>query len=317
MIEVEGLVKRYGSVTAVENISFRVQEGEIVGFLGPNGAGKTTTMRILTTFLPPTSGKVYVAGYDIMEEPIKVREQIGYLPENPPLYTDMKVSSYLEFMGELRGLSRKRIKERLEYVADKCKIGDVFDKYIGHLSKGYRQRVGIAQALLHDPKILILDEPTIGLDPKQVVEVRQLIKELADTHTVMLSTHILPEVGMTCKRVLIIHRGKIIAEDTPEELAKKIKGTHTLRVEIGGADPSEIKTALENFAGIKSVRYIEVEKGAGHTFLVETEKEKDIRPELASFIIWRKWDMYELTPVGVSLEDVFLHLITKEEGIEQ
>lgn len=317
MIEVEGLTKRYGRVVAVDKVSFTVREGEIVGFLGPNGAGKTTTMRILTTFIPPTEGKAFVAGYDVVEEPMMVRREIGYVPENPPLYTDMKVFDYLKFMGELRGIPSNLMKERLDYVADKCKIGDVFNKQIGHLSKGYRQRVGIAQALLHDPRILILDEPTIGLDPKQVVEVRQLIKELGQTHTIMLSTHILPEVSITCNRVLIIHKGKIIAEDTPEELAKKLKGTHNLKLTLAGAPAEQIKKELEEFNGVKSVNILHETTSKGTPFLIETEKDVDLRADLSRFIVFRKWDLYELTPVGVSLEDVFLHLITKEEGVVQ
>ncbi len=317
MIEVDGLTKRYGPVVAIDHINFTVKEGEIVGFLGPNGAGKTTTMRILTTFIPPSEGKAYVAGYDVVEEPLSVRKQIGYVPENPPLYSDMKVLDYLKFMGELRQVPKKSLQEGIDYVVDKCKLGDVIHKQIGHLSKGYRQRVGVAQALLHNPKILILDEPTIGLDPKQVVEVRKLIRELGRDHTIMLSTHILPEVSVTCDRVLIIHKGKIIAEDTPEELAKKLKGTHTLRITLGGDNPETMKKELENFTEVKSVRIFNEGISKGTTFLVETEKDVDIRADLSRFIIFRKWDLYELTPVGVSLEEVFLHLITMEEGVEQ
>lgn len=218
MIEVEGLTKRYGDVTAIENVSFRVNKGEIVGFLGPNGAGKTTTMRIITGFLPATFGNVSVSGYDVFKEGMKVKKKIGYLPEHPPVYTDMSVGAYLRFVAKIKGVSRGQRNNAINRVVERCGIADVRDVLIGKLSKGYKQRVGLAQAMVHDPEVLILDEPTIGLDPKQIIEIRQLIKSLAGDHTIILSTHILPEVSMICQRVLIIDQGRIVADDSLEKL---------------------------------------------------------------------------------------------------
>ncbi len=221
MIEVENLTKRYGDFTAVEDLSFRIEKGEIVGFLGPNGAGKTTTMRILTGFLPATSGKVKISGYDIFSDPMNVKKRGGYLPEHPPVYTEMTVEGYLLYVAKIKGVPRKKRKEALARVLDRCGLSDVRTQIIGKLSKGYRQRVGLAQAMIHDPDVLILDEPTIGLDPKQIIEIRQLIKSLAGDHTIILSTHILPEVTMICQRVLIMDRGRIVADDTLEKLTEK------------------------------------------------------------------------------------------------
>ncbi len=308
MIVAENLVKRYGPVEAVKGVNFKVDKGEVVGFLGPNGAGKTTIMRILTTFLPPTSGKAFVAGYDCTEEALEVRRRIGYLPENPPLYLDMNTRDYLHFMGEIKGLKGKKLNEAVDIAAEKTKIADNMDKQIGHLSKGYRQRVGLAQAILHNPPLLILDEPTIGLDPTQVVEFRQLIKELAGESTILLSTHILPEASLLSDRVLIIHKGNILAEDTPEELAKKVKGTQTLKVAVGGANDEAVEKALSELEGVQAV----IPEGEGK-FRVEISKEEDIRGEIARLVVWRDWNLLELTPVGVTLEDIFMSLVTEEE----
>src|SRR3981189_1869805 len=232
MIKVEGLTKRYARKVAVDNISFEVEKGQIVGFLGPNGAGKTTTMRVLTCFLPPTSGSANVAGFDVLEHPLEVKKRIGYLPETPPLYPEMEVHEYLTFVGRLKGISSADIARRVNEVSDRCAVGDVRTKLIGKLSKGYRQRVGLAQAIIHNPEVLILDEPTAGLDPKQIIETRDLIRSLAGSHTIVLSTHILPEVSQTCQRVVIINKGRVVAVDTPDNLTARLRGAETLYVQV-------------------------------------------------------------------------------------
>ena len=236
MISVKGVSKNFGGVKAVDNVSFEVRKGEILGFLGPNGAGKTTTMRILTCFLPPTEGTASVAGHDIFEEPLAVKRRIGYLPETPPLYPEMTVIDYLNFVARIKGLVGPRIKDRLENVVATCAVSDVREQLIGKLSKGYRQRVGLAQALVHDPEVLILDEPTAGFDPKQIIETRDLIKGLAGQHTIILSTHILPEVSMTCERVVIINKGRVVAEDTPEALVSRLQGSKVLSMTVDGPE---------------------------------------------------------------------------------
>ncbi|MFQ5790727.1 MAG: ABC transporter ATP-binding protein, partial [Acidobacteriota bacterium] len=236
MIQVQRVTKKFGRTTAVEDVSFEVRRGEILGFLGPNGAGKTTTMRILTCFIPPTEGTALVAGYDIFDNPLKVKEKIGYLPEAPPLYPEMTVADYLDFVARIKGLKGPLRQERVEAVLDTCAIKDVRDMLNGQLSKGYRQRVGLAQALVHDPEVLILDEPTAGLDPRQIIETRELIKSLAGKHTIVLSTHILPEVSMTCERVVIINRGRVVAEDTPQGLTARLQGSQVLSVTVDGPE---------------------------------------------------------------------------------
>src|SRR3569832_1955403 len=232
MIEVKQLVKRYGDVVAIDHVSFTVDRGEILAFLGPNGAGKTTTMRILTCFMPATTGTARVAGFDIFEEPMEVKRRIGYLPENPPVYPELTVSEYLRFVAKIKGVPTVRVKAALASALEKCNIGDVANRLIGNLSRGYRQRVGLAQAMIHNPDVLILDEPTVGLDPKQIIETRQLIKELAGDHTVVLSTHILPEVSQTCQRVVIINKGRVVAVDTPDNLTARLRGAATLYVQV-------------------------------------------------------------------------------------
>src|SRR5947209_6699322 len=261
MIKVEGLTKRYARNVAVDNISFEVEKGQIVGFLGPNGAGKTTTMRVLTCFLPPTSGSAQVAGFDVLKQPMEVKKRIGYLPELPPLYPEMEVVEYLEFVGRIKGLSKAEIPKRLDEVAEKCAIADVKTKLIGKLSKGYRQRVGLAQAIIHNPDVLILDEPTAGLDPHQIIETRDLIKGLAGSHTIILSTHILSEVEQTCERVIIIAKGKLVAMDTVANLTSRLRGSETVAVEVIGADAGSIREKLEQVAGVSTVRQKESRDG--------------------------------------------------------
>jgi ABC-2 type transport system ATP-binding protein len=253
MIEVENLTKRYGRHTAVDGISFRVHKGEILGFLGPNGAGKTTTMRILTCYLPPTEGTARVAGYDVFEQPLEVKRRVGYTPETPPLYPDLDVGTFLDFCAKIKGVPGKDRKARISDVMEKTRISDVRGTLIGRLSKGYRQRVGLAQAILHNPDVLILDEPTAGLDPKQIIETRELIKGLGGEHTIVLSTHILPEVSMTCGRVVIINKGRVVAEDTPENLTHRLQGAATVRLEVRGESP-DLEATLAGASGVKSVR---------------------------------------------------------------
>ncbi|RKY65417.1 MAG: hypothetical protein DRP99_00130 [Candidatus Latescibacterota bacterium] len=312
MIEVEGLTKYYGRspVPAIEDVTFRVEKGEILGFLGPNGAGKTTTMRIITGYFPPSRGTARVAGYDVMEDPTEVKKRVGYLPEHPPLYNDMTVEGFLNFVADIKGLDRSKKKLRIGEVAERCGLDEVMDVRIGKLSKGYRQRVGVAQALVHDPEVLILDEPTIGLDPKQVVEVRNLIKSLAGERTVILSTHILPEVSMTCGRVVIINKGRVVAEDTPENLTARLRGVRTIFVEARG--PADgIEKVLREVPDVKEVRHEGSEDGT-HRFVVESTLEKDVRAQLASSVVSGGFQLLELRPVGMSLEDIFLQLTTEE-----
>ncbi|PIS29260.1 MAG: MFS transporter, partial [Candidatus Marinimicrobia bacterium CG08_land_8_20_14_0_20_45_22] len=252
MIEVKNLVKHYGSVLAVDDISFTVEKGEILGFLGPNAAGKTTTMRIITGFMPASSGTVRVAGFDVFDQGIEVKKRIGYLPENPPLYSDMRVVDYLRFVAAIKGVDKKTIDVEIHRVAERMAITDVLEKHISKLSKGYKQRVGLAQALLNNPPLLVLDEPTVGLDPKQIIEVRELIKSLAYEHTVILSTHILPEVSMTCNRVVIINEGKVVAMDTPDNLTARLKGSESILLEVEGAI-QDIQNELEKTPNVLSV----------------------------------------------------------------
>ena len=257
MITVKGLTKRYAHNTAVNHISFEVQKGQIVGFLGPNGAGKTTTMRILTCFLPPSEGSATVAGFDVLEQPMEVKKRIGYLPETPPLYPEMEVHEYLTFVGKLKGLRGGDIRKRVDYVIERCNVSDVRTKLISKLSKGYRQRVGLAQAIIHNPDVLILDEPTAGLDPKQINETRDLIRDLAGEHTILLSTHILPEVEQTCEYVVIINKGKLVATDTVHNLQNRARGGESVLVEVAGRDGtldgSTVQRRLEQVAGVSRV----------------------------------------------------------------
>jgi len=309
MIEVENLTKRYGRHTAVDGISFRVNKGEILGFLGPNGAGKTTTMRILTCYLPATEGTARVAGFDVFEQPLEVKRRVGYIPETPPLYPDMDVETFLDFCAKIKGVPAGERKARIDEAAGKTRVGDVRKTLIGRLSKGYRQRVGLAQAILANPDVLILDEPTAGLDPKQIIETRELIKGLGGDHTIILSTHILPEVSMTCGRVVIINRGKVVAEDTPDNLMHRLKGAATLRVEVRG-DAGAAESALRGVPGVLAVR--PPGPAGGGAFEVEAAAGADVRADVARAVIGKGLDLVGLTQAGMSLEEIFLHLTTTE-----
>jgi ABC-2 type transport system ATP-binding protein len=310
VIEVEHLTKMYNGRKAVDDISFKVEKGEILGFLGPNGAGKTTTMRILTCYMPATEGTARVAGYDVFDESVDVRRRIGYLPENPPLYPEMTVESYLHFVAKIKGAAAPGRKAQVNEAMEKCSIADVRNRIIGKLSKGYKQRVGLAQSLLGNPEVLILDEPTIGLDPKQIYEVRSLIKSLAGDHTVILSTHILPEVSMTCGRVVIINKGKVVAMDTPEALTNQAKGAERIALVVSGPRP-EIVAKLQSIEGVLSVQ----DNGGTEPAVeltVECTLNSDLRSALAAAIVSQGWGLLELRGLSMSLEDVFINLITKE-----
>ncbi len=311
MITVKGLTKRYARTTAVDNISFEVQKGQIVGFLGPNGAGKTTTMRILTCFLPPTSGTANVAGFDVLEHPLEVKKRIGYLPETPPVYPEMETGEYLDFVGSLKGLRGAELKSRVDYVCERCSVADVKYKLIGKLSKGYRQRVGLAQAIIHNPDVLILDEPTAGLDPKQINETRELIRGLAGDHTIILSTHILPEVEQTCEQVVIIAKGKLVATDSVHNLQNRARGGESVLVEVGGRDgaleSTVIQRKLEQVAGVSRVIFKQTHDNRS-LFEVESLKERVIRGDLARAVVESGWDLNELRPAAMSLEEIFLQL---------
>jgi ABC-2 type transport system ATP-binding protein len=317
MIEVKSVTKRFGRITAVDDISFDVRKGEILGFLGPNGAGKTTTMRILTCFIPPTEGTVSVAGHDIFKEPLQIKRKIGYLPETPPIYPEMTVIEYLNFVARIKGLSGSRRIKQVEKVFETCAITDVRDQLAGRLSKGYRQRVGLAQALVHDPEILILDEPTAGLDPKQIIETRELIKGLAGQHTIILSTHILPEVSMTCERVVIINRGRVVAEDTPEALTLRLQGTQVLSITVDGPEES-VRGLIGAQSGVAKVE-VEVQSGknGARTYRIETTEGQDIRRELAARIVEQGYGLLELKQSSLSLEDIYLQLTTSEETVAE
>ncbi|MGE5569872.1 MAG: ABC transporter ATP-binding protein [Rhodospirillales bacterium] len=311
------MTKRYGRTVAVDNISFTVEKGQIVGFLGPNGAGKTTTMRVLTCFLPPTSGGAVMAGFDVLKQPLEVKKRIGYLPETPPVYPEMEVVEYLSFVGRLKGVSKSNLARRVDEVCGLCAIGDVRFKLIGRLSKGYRQRVGLAQAIIHNPDILILDEPTAGLDPKQIIETRELIKELAKVgeHTIILSTHILPEVEQTCEQVIIINKGKLVATDSVENLTHRLRGAESISVEIesrnGELDFGEAQRRLEQIPGVSRV-ILKDNKGRRASFEVESLEKHVVRGDVARAVVEAGWNLNELRPVAMSLEDVFLQLTASD-----
>ena len=310
MIEVEKLTKYYGDFMAIEDVSFEVKKGEVLGFLGPNAAGKTTTMRILTGFMPPSSGTARVAGYDILDHSLEVRRQIGYMPETVPLYTDMTVDSYLDFSATLRGVDKKRKEKRIDEVMDICRIGDYADTLIGKLSKGFRQRVGIAQAILHEPEVLILDEPTIGIDPIQVVETRRLIRGLGGEHTVILSTHILPEVSMVCEKVIIINEGRVVAIDRPENLSARLMGSDRIQMEVRGP-AGDVASTIRQVKGVRDVTWETF--GDRSRFNVDCQPGGDLRQQLAAAVVQKGWDLLELQSSRMSLEDIFLQLTTKEE----
>src|SRR6266404_2228085 len=311
MISVKELSKKYSRNLAVDHISFEVQKGEIVGFLGPNGAGKTTTMPMLTCILYPSSGTATVADFDVLEQPLEVRKHIGYLPETPPLYAEMDTTAYLTFVGKLKGLSGAELSKRIDYVCERCAIGDVRTRLLGKLSKGYRQRVGLAQAIIHNPDVLILDEPTAGLDPKQINETRDLIRSLAGDHTIILSTHILPEVEQTCERVIIINKGKLVATDSVNNLQSRARGAELVLVEVAGRngalDSGKVRERLEKVAGVGRVAFKE-KKQSSATFEVESLKDKFVRGDLARAVVEAGWDLNELRTSAVSLEEIFLQL---------
>ncbi|MEW6338870.1 MAG: ATP-binding cassette domain-containing protein [Acidobacteriota bacterium] len=310
MIEVEGLTKRFVDRDAVSNVSFFVPEGEVLGFLGPNGAGKTTTMRMITGYLPATAGRVRVAGLDLAADPLGVRARIGYLPENIALYPEMRVEEYLRFRAAIEGVARADVRARLEEVSERCMLGDVRRQLIGTLSKGYRQRVGLAGALIHKPPVLILDEPTVGLDPRQIVKIRELIAELGRDHTVILSTHILPEVEQVCRRVLIIDGGTLVADGTPEQLRAGVSGATELDVEFE-APEAEARAALEALPGAAAVR----SEGDGR-YRVRAEGRADLRRAVFALAVERRWVMLGLRQTVPTLEDVFLRLTTRDAAGE-
>jgi ABC-2 type transport system ATP-binding protein len=311
VISVSNLTKVYGQTLAVDHVNFDVPAGQIVGFLGPNGAGKSTTIRMLTCYLPPTSGTATIDGFDIFHQSREVRQHIGYLPENVPLYTEMRPEEYLDFRGRLRGLDRATRRKRIDYVLNKCWLTNVRKKLIGHLSKGYRQRVGLADALLHNPKVLILDEPTVGLDPTQIRETRKLIKDLGGEHTVMLSTHILPEVEAVCDRAIVIASGKVVAQGTPEELRTSRRNVARVLVECRGP-AKEIETALGRVAGVQSVELLDTNGDKYVTAAVRPQETRDVREEVARTIIQHGWPLREIRLEHATLEEFFVQVVANQ-----
>ena len=334
MVQVEHLTKKYGDVAAITDVTFSAEKGEILGFLGPNAAGKTTAMRIVTGFMPPTSGTASVAGYDVVDESLEARQRLGYLPENVPLYEDMTVRGYLTFYAKLRGVSSGKMRDRVEYVMEATRITDEAPTIIGKLSKGFRQRVGIAQALVHNPDVLILDEPTVGLDPRQIIEIRELIRSLRGEHTIILSTHILPEAQMLCDRIVIINEGRIVAVDRPENLTARLRKSQQIRLEVRGP-AAEVEARLKALPHVIAVRREAVgsrpsaagKDGPAATdsrqptadspavFLVDCEVERDIRETVAGAVVKHGWGLLEMNSVRMNLEDIFLSLTTEEVGI--
>jgi len=315
VIEVQHITKRYGRVTAVDDVSFRVEKGEVLGFLGPNGAGKTTTMRILTGYMPPTDGRALVAGYDVIDQPLEAKRRTGYLPEVPPLYPEMTVRDYLAFVARIKGVPKAERARRVDWAMERTRVADMAARHCGKLSKGYRQRVGLAQAILHNPDVLILDEPTAGLDPKQILETRDLIKGLAGDHTVILSTHILPEVSQTCSRVVIINKGRVVAIDTPDNLTARLKGSETVFVQIDGG-MADVASSLRLLPGITRVEEVGERRDGVAGYEVESERGRDVRRELARAVVENGWGLLELRPARMSLEEIFLQLTTQESGEE-
>jgi ABC-2 type transport system ATP-binding protein len=312
LVEVNDLTRFYGDVAAINGVTFEARKGEILGLLGPNAAGKTTTMRILTGFMPPSSGTAKVAGFDIVEESMEARAHIGYLPENVPLYEEMTVRNYLSFCAKLRGIGKKKIADRVGYVMEATRIADEQNTIINKLSKGFRQRVGIAQALVHNPDLLILDEPTVGLDPRQIIEVRELIRGLRGEHTIILSTHILPEVQMLCDRIVIMNDGKVAAIDTPDNLTARLRKSQQVRLEVRGPE-QEIASRLSALPGVLAIHPDAARDGATSArFTVEADVNADVREALAATIVKQGWGLREMSTVSMSLEDIFLRLTTEE-----
>lgn len=314
MIEVQRLTKRYGTTTAVDDVTFRVEPGEVLGFLGPNGAGKTTTMRVLTGYMPASEGRAIVAGYDVSEQPVEAKRRTGYLPETPPLYPEMTVRDYLNFVARIKGVPRAERQTRVNTAMDRIRVMDMADRHCAKLSKGYKQRVGLAQALLHNPEVLILDEPTAGLDPKQIIETRKLITELGGDHTIILSTHILPEVSQTCQRIVIINNGRVVAVDTPENLMSRLGGSETMYIQID-AHGADVKATLEAVPGITQVAAADI-RGSLGSFEVSSETGHDVRRELAATVVGHGWGLLELRPLRMSLEEIFLHLTTEDSAAQ-
>jgi ABC-2 type transport system ATP-binding protein len=308
MIEANGLTKFYGPVAAIRDVTFEVKQGEVVGFLGPNGAGKSTTMRILTCFMPPTTGQAKVAGLDCFEQSLQVRQKIGYLPENVPLYGELTVRRFLRFAAEAKGVDAKRVHQETQRVLALCGLEKVANRIIGHLSKGYRQRVGLAQALLKNPEVLILDEPTIGLDPTQIIEIRRVIQELRGEHTILLSSHILPEVAQLCQRVLIINKGQIVTSDTPASLTGQLQKSSRISLQVRGPLP-QLTGALQKMAGVQEVTTLPGDHGH---LVIETDRSRDLRPEIARMVMEHGMDLLELKLLDLSLEDIFMQLVTEE-----
>ena len=311
MIEVQNLTKYYGPVMAIEDVSFTVARGEIVGFLGPNGAGKTTTMRILTGCLPATTGRAQVAGYDLFTHSIEARRRLGYLPESAAIYGEFRVRTYLDFVAEVKGVPGRERRQRVDEAMEHCALTDVGRKLVGTLSRGYRQRVGLAQALVNNPEVLILDEPTVGLDPQQIVEIRHLIKGLAGRRTIILSTHILPEVSMTCDRVIIINRGRIVAVDTPGNLTAQVQKSANVLVQVEGPQDA-VMAEIRRVAGVQRVAPRGDAANGRWTYVVESERDRDVRQDLAAALVKNGWGLLELRPADLSLEEIFLHLVTDE-----
>jgi ABC-2 type transport system ATP-binding protein len=315
VIEVQHLTKRYGPFTAVNDVSFRVEKGEILGFLGPNGAGKTSTMRVLTGYMPATEGTATVAGYDVFANPVEAKRRIGYLPETPPLYPEMTVREYLQFVAKLKlpaSVTKAERAARIDSVMAKTHVADMANRHCAKLSKGYKQRVGLAQALIHDPEVLILDEPTAGLDPKQIIETRDLIRGLAGNHTIVLSTHILPEVSQTCTRVVIINKGRVVAVDTPDNLTRQLKGAATLYVQVDAAG-ADAAAQLRQVAGVRHVTEFD-RHDAAVGFEISADTDRDIRRDVSRAVIDKGWGLLELRPLRMSLEDIFLQLTTDEQA---
>jgi ABC-2 type transport system ATP-binding protein len=310
VIEVKELTRYYGETRAIHNVSFDVQKGEVLGLLGPNAAGKTTTMKILTCYMPPTSGSATVGGFDIWDQPMEIKQRIGYLPENPPLYNDLRVTEYLDFVSKVKGVPSDKRQSAIDTSIEKAALQSVKKQVIGSLSKGFRQRVGLAQALLNDPEILILDEPTVGLDPRQIIEIRELIKNLGGDHTIILSTHILPEVEMTCGRVVIINEGEVVAEDTPGNLTRRLKGSERTVLEVEG-DEKTTGSVLQGFSEVTKVDKKKLATDNRFKYILETSS--DIRRDLAKALVDKGLGLYELRSEAYSLEEIFLHLTTKEE----
>ncbi|HYA43792.1 MAG TPA: ATP-binding cassette domain-containing protein [Syntrophobacteraceae bacterium] len=315
MIEARGLTKFFGSIGAIKNVSFQIDKGEVVGFLGPNGAGKSTAIRILTCYMPPSAGTAAVEGFDIMENSLQIRQRVGYLPESVPLYHDLTVNRFLRFAAGSKGVEAKRMNAEISRVISACGLEKDANRIIRNLSKGFRQRVGLAQALLNDPSVLILDEPTIGLDPTQIIEIRRLIKELSQRRTILLSSHILPEVAQLCRRVIIINKGEIVATDSPENLTSQLQKTVKIVLEVTGPG-REFAQAIENMAGVQKVS---LETNGTSRLVIETDPATDMRPEIAAMAVQRGCGLLELRTMQLSLEDIFMQLVTEEpsgEGAE-